>query len=550
MIRFKYFKKQKGSFMKSEIPKNKSIKYNFDNNFDNNVKYYFYDTHKIIFVFFIFLASFFLFSFDDITTSNNKTSSNDESLILLNTTREIIYKDYSFTLSDIDLTLKLILQDKNFNFGKTRYELLAFFNKYVDLFNIQLAGLKSFTIDFIKENKLNYIYKQDSLNQYYYYKKLIEILLYDENYIVEKRFLCFSNLFEESNENNLKLLKYKFCDSPENYLYFISKMFRINQDINNTYDNYKNELNQKIEELKFNELLLFFINNFNIKDKKLKIVIDIVPVIYKYNDKLDKDLACRNEINKEMANFKIDCFDEDLIYGKNYLNYIAISLSLFKDRFNLARLFFKTLFYQFLNQIYLAKGINSIYGDYKSDNNTNNNINNNENNTDIAENNNEKDNVDNSGYKDQKNSYFEIYLINKIDDPSKLNSFFSSLKNLNFENLKDFYSEFVSFYLIKKLETKEKDLYDNIFSFLKSSYENKINYEFYLFLINKYNNFCEKNKIVSSFKFFDEKEDNLKLFYKFIIDEIYKNKEKIIKKIIDISKFLISIETTQENEFN
>ncbi len=245
-----------------------------------------------------------------------------------------------------------------------------------------------------------------------------------------------------------------------------------------------------------NFLLKYFIQTIN-KDNantttnnisNYRVFIDFVPKIYKYEN-LD-------------LNFD---FTEDLIsFDKN--GYIAISYSLIKNYYNFTRLFFKTLFNQYLNK--------SNYED-KSNSYT------------------KKDDKINK-------EYFVAPKIDRIDNPIKLNSFFSSFIKINTENIKEIYSEFASYYFIKKLEIEQKEYFDRIYKSLEIFEEEKITYEFYQYLINIYKYYYE---ITGKVKFFNE----LDFFYRFIDEQFNKNRYKIIKKIIYSSKFLIYNETT-ENE--
>ncbi|MCR4421540.1 MAG: hypothetical protein NUV32_03565 [Exilispira sp.] len=104
---------------------------------------------------------------------------------------------YSFSLSDLDLTLKLIFRDKNFFMSvlQSDHQKLLFQNKY--LFDLQYQGLKSYLISYLIKNKELYKFQQSSSDQFLYNKNRLEVIMYDSDFLSIKRinFMDNKNLF-------------------------------------------------------------------------------------------------------------------------------------------------------------------------------------------------------------------------------------------------------------------------------------------------------------------------------------------------------------------
>ncbi len=172
-------------------------------------------TIKSYFILFLVFLALYLFSFSSFSNTDENLA--DENTIIFNTTREIIFDNYSFSFADIDLIYKLIFGYRDIDIVRIESDLIPILLEFRDLFNVQYGGLKGFLISYFEKNKADYKLDIKALNQLYNVRMVSELLLYNENLLSSKRTLNF--------ENNDQIINLKFEDSIENYLYYIMRMF-------------------------------------------------------------------------------------------------------------------------------------------------------------------------------------------------------------------------------------------------------------------------------------------------------------------------------------
>lgn len=479
---------------------------------------------KIIFTFIFFIIIIFFFSFNNEFSPDTKGNKNTYTELLTN--KIVNFDSYPLKFSDIDLTLKFVFLEKESPVKQYKAEYAYIINMCKDLLLIQNNGLRSYFNDFIQRNKELYKVNYNDLNEFYYLKQRIKVILYDEKYLILKRVFDIGNVpANEEIKNFIKISNLEFKNSLEYYIYFITKLLKNVDKINSFYDIYSSELTKIYENIHLNELMNLLCITFNIKNKEyLKLYIDLIPEIYSLTNPTPTVTAGQLDV-KEYKNV--------LISDNKISNYIAFNLDILPNKYLLTKYFIEHIIY----------------------------------------------------YLQSKSSWFtnllDVEKINKkieLNDLSfsSLNKLFSEFKNIDKKNIFEIDAKLSFIYALNNLRVSFPEIYGEIINDFYKSYlgtDNDLNTiakkyeidyykqnftdEIYNYLLVKYSDFCRKKgydfpvlyckgvDVLIGITDFDKESNpnnkNLKLvtenLYEFIIKEIYKNRIEIIKDINRASKY-------------